>query len=175
MYPKVSIMPFKIFTVSIRDTGPAETELNAFLASHRVLAVDRRWVEQGPDSFWSFCVDFMVQEASGPHSKHRAKPRGKDYKELLSPKDFAIYARLRELRKDIAQAEAVPTYTVFTNEQLAQMVLVKVRSKADLARIDGVGEARLEKYAARFLELLSIEEHDGQTEQGGDETEGTSA
>ena len=30
-----------------------------FLRSHRVLAVDRRWVEQGSESFWSFCVDYL--------------------------------------------------------------------------------------------------------------------
>ena len=45
-----------------------------------------------------------------------------DYKEILKSEDFAVFARLRDLRKEIAQAEAVPVYTVFTNEQLAQLV-----------------------------------------------------
>lgn len=146
MFLQLHTMPFKIFHIPIRDPGPAETELNAFLASHRVLAVDRRWVDQGPDSFWSFCVDYVAKSPGGNNPSGRvAKSRGKDYKEVLSPDQFARYAKLRDLRKEIAQAEAVPIYTVFTNEQLAQMVQTNVASKADMARIEGVGAARIEK------------------------------
>ena len=77
-----------------------------------------------------------------------------DYRDLLSPEDFAVYAKLRDLRKEIAQRETVPVYTVFTNAQLAQMVQRRVTSRADLAEIEGVGEARVEKYASRMLEIL---------------------
>ena len=47
-----------------------------------------------------------------------------------------------------------PVYTVFTNEQLAQMAETNVRTQADLEKIAGVGDARIEKYGPRFLELL---------------------
>lgn len=77
-----------------------------------------------------------------------------DYREVLSPEDFAVYAKLREARKQIAQQEAVPIYTVFTNEQLAQMVQGRATSRAELEKIMGVGDARLEKYGARMLETL---------------------
>lgn len=50
-------MPYKYFLIPVRDCGSAEAELNAFLANHRVLAVDRRWVDQGADSYWALCVD----------------------------------------------------------------------------------------------------------------------
>jgi len=55
----------------------------------------------------------------------------------------------------IAQQCPVPVYTVFTNEQLAQMVQRGVNSKAALREIEGVGEARIEKYADRILLVLS--------------------
>jgi ATP-dependent DNA helicase RecQ len=48
----------------------------------------------------------------------------------------------------------VPVYTIFTNEQLAQMVQAKAQHRADLERIAGVGDARIEKYGPRFLEVL---------------------
>ena len=51
-------MPFKFFAVPARDDGTAAEELNSFLQSHRILAVDRRWVDQGVDSFWAICVDY---------------------------------------------------------------------------------------------------------------------
>ena len=52
-------------------------------------------------------------------------------------------------------AEAIPVYTVFTNEQLAQIVQQRCRTKADLSRIEGIGEARLEKYAEQVIPLLA--------------------
>jgi superfamily II DNA helicase RecQ len=55
------------------------------------------------------------------------------------------------LRKEIAAAEAVPVYTIFTNEQLATMVREHVITKGDLEKIAGVGDARVLKYADRFL------------------------
>ena len=39
-------MAYRVFTLPVRDTGAAERELNGFLASHRVLSVDRRFVEE---------------------------------------------------------------------------------------------------------------------------------
>ena len=49
--------------IPIRSTEAAESILNGFLRSHRVLSVERRWVDQGENSFWSFCVDYL--ETSG--------------------------------------------------------------------------------------------------------------
>jgi hypothetical protein len=79
-----------------------------------------------------------------------------DYRERLSPEDFTVFARLRDLRKRMAQAEAVPVYAGFTNDQLARMVQARATSKAALESIAGVGDARIEKYGPRFLDFLKI-------------------
>lgn len=50
---------FRFFTVPIHDGNEAMEELNSFLANHRVLTVDRRWVDQGASSFWAFCIDYF--------------------------------------------------------------------------------------------------------------------
>ncbi len=65
-----------------------------------------------------------------------------DYREVLSPEQFAAFVKLRTLRQTIAKDDAVPVYVIFTNEQLAAMVQKGAASKADLGRIDGVGEAQ---------------------------------
>lgn len=150
-------MGFKFFTIPVRNEGTAEAELNNFLQRHHVLAVDRRWVEQGADSFWSFCVDYLDRSAGDPKQRDGSRERSKDYKEILSPDDFALFARLRDLRKEISQTEAVPVYTIFTNEQLAQIAQSRCSTKADLEKIAGVGSARIEKYGSKFIELLSKE------------------
>ena len=46
-------------------------------------------------------------------------------------------------------------YTIFTNEQLAQMVQTRTTTKAGLEKIAGIGDARSEKYGGRMLELLA--------------------
>jgi hypothetical protein len=53
------IMIYRVFTLPVHDPGAAETALNGFLASHRVLSVDRRFALEGERSFWTFCVDFV--------------------------------------------------------------------------------------------------------------------
>lgn len=148
-------MPFKFYTVPIHDDGSAAAAMNAFLASHKVLAVERRWVDQGSNSFWTFCVDYLeAAKGSSPNDRAATFKNKTDYKEILKPDEFIVYAKLRELRKQIAQEEAVPVYTIFTNEQLAKVVQARVASGADLQKIDGIGGARWEKYGRRVLDLL---------------------
>jgi hypothetical protein len=93
-------MSYKFFLIPVRDPGIAESELNAFLGHHRVLAVERRWVDQGADSYWAFCVDYFDGAMGSPDRQRGAKGRGKDYREILSPDDFALFAQLRDLQGD---------------------------------------------------------------------------
>ena len=150
-------MAFKFFNISMYDEGSAEAELNSFLQSHSVLTVDRRFVEQGSNSFWVFCVDYVASGARSGKQREKPRERGKDYREILSPEDFTVFAKLRELRKEIGGREGIPLYTIFTNEQLAQIVQSKYRTKADLEKISGVGAARIEKYGPQLIEILSKE------------------
>jgi superfamily II DNA helicase RecQ len=159
-------MAFKFITVSVHDATAGEAELNAFLGGHRVLSVERHWVDLGSGSFWAICIDYLPgrSEAAQPHRNESRSRQRVDYKEVLTPQEFARFAKLRDLRKAIAQAEAVPVYTVFTNEQLAQFVQQGCRTKADLAKIDGVGEAKIERYAEQMLDMLAEGDNGNETQ-----------
>jgi superfamily II DNA helicase RecQ len=149
-------MSFRFFQIPTRDGGSAAEELNQFLRGHRVLSIDRRFVDLGTESFWSFCVDYLESATSEGRSGPASEPRGKvDYREVLSPAEFAAFVKLRDLRQTISKEEAVPVYVVFTNDQLAAMVRKKIKSKSDLGKIDGVGESRVQKYGERFLTCLN--------------------
>ncbi len=79
-------MAFKLFTIWIHDSGQGESELNAFLRSHKVLSVERGWVEQGSGSFWSFYVDYLEPSSGGTGDGRQAGQRGKvDYKASIAP------------------------------------------------------------------------------------------
>ena len=153
---KAEYMPLKFFHIASRDSTSMEVELNSFLSRHRVVTVERRFVECGIDSFWALCVDYLLGEP-GSGVNHGAPGRAErkiDYKELLTPEQFEIFAKLRDLRKQVAEKDAVPVYAIFTNEQLAAMVQKLPNSRAELREIDGIGEAKVEKYAEPFLALL---------------------
>ena len=51
-------MPFQFFHIPIRIDQHAVDELNEFLRSHRILKVDKQWVDRGLNSFWAFSVDY---------------------------------------------------------------------------------------------------------------------
>ena len=159
-------MSFRFFQIPARGSAEAEHELNQFLSTQRVLAVDRRWVDLGENSFWAICVDCLDQSVLRPDSKSSSNQRPRiDYKEVLSPDEFARFASLRDLPKELAGEDGVPVYTVFTNEQLAQIVQQAVSSKSELQKIDGVGEARIEKYGERLLNHLRAGRKEGETSE----------
>jgi superfamily II DNA helicase RecQ len=146
-------MQLKLFVLPIKNLGAAEAEMNGFLRGHRVLAVKKEFVADGENSFWSFCVEYLDGVGAGA-----LVPGGRpkvDYKEVLKPEEFDVFSRLRDWRKGVAEKEGVPVYTVLTNEQLAQMVQKQVKGKAGLKEIEGVGEARIEKYGEALVQLLA--------------------
>lgn len=146
-------MQLKTFVLPIKNVNPAEAEMNAFLRSHRVLAVKKEFVADGENSFWTFCVKDLESAAPGNPPPGTKLPKV-DYKAVLKPEEFEVFSRLRDWRKGVAEAEGVPVYVVFTNEQLAEVVKNRASTKAALKEIEGVGEARLEKYGDAVLERL---------------------
>lgn len=147
-------MQYRFFRVPAGDPGPFEEELNRFLRGHRVVQVQRELVREDGGAWWAICVEYLpasVGTTAGPNGTGKAKV---DYRELLAPDQFVVFSRLRDLRKQMAERDAVPVYAVFTNEQIAAMVTGQADSMAALRRIDGVGEARAEKYGEAFLGAL---------------------
>jgi hypothetical protein len=150
--------PVKICIFAVGSDGQAggSDELNTFLGTHRVLSVEKALVSNpGGGAYWSFVVSYLDGPASAASRSHGGEHGSTgdrtDYKQTLSELDFALFVKLRELRKRIALDEGVPMYMVFTNAQLAEMAQARCESKASLKKIDGVGDARVDKYAERFL------------------------
>jgi len=147
-------MQFRFFVVPVMHGEESAAELNRFLSGHRITTVERRLIPDGENSIWAVCVGFDESATAGT-ARVSAARRGKlDYKDILSEPEFAVFARLRALRKERADAEGVPAYAVFTNEQLADIVQRRVVSLAALREIAGVGEARADKYGEPFLRVV---------------------
>lgn len=132
-----------------------EEKLNIFLRQNRVLNVHREFVQDQQNPHWCLLVEYLnpANSPSGTTGKTTGKNRI-DYKELLSPGDFAVFAELRDWRKQQAEESGVPVYAIFTNQQLAEMVTLRIVSKTGLRDIEGVGESRVKKYADAILPVL---------------------
>ncbi|HOX27180.1 MAG TPA: DNA helicase RecQ [Candidatus Krumholzibacteria bacterium] len=71
----------------------------------------------------------------------------------------ALFERLRRKRKELADAQGVPPYVILHDKTLAAMASVRPASPADLLRISGIGQAKLERYGEAFLaEINRVED-----------------
>ena len=147
-------MKLQFFAIPAKWPEDAQQMLNAFCAQHRVTTLEKHFVDLGTESYWSIFVTF-IDGINLPISAGVVNRRERiDYREVLGEQDFVIYAQLRNLRKSLSEQEGIPAYALFTNEQLAEMVTRRVRLESELAKIEGVGKARLEKYGSAFLHVL---------------------
>ena len=71
--------------------------------------------------------------------------------------DVGLWEALRERRRLLAEAQGVPPYVIFHDRTLQEMCFQLPRNRAELGHISGVGERKLEKYGAQFLQV--IEQH----------------
>ncbi|OBT12910.1 ATP-dependent DNA helicase RecQ [Vibrio sp. UCD-FRSSP16_10] len=81
----------------------------------------------------------------------------KSDKTLTKHYDKKLFAKLRNLRKRLADAEGLPPYVVFNDATLIDMADMMPMSYGEMLAVSGVGQRKLDKYADAFLDL--IQEH----------------
>lgn len=143
-------MKYRIFTVPVHAEG-GEAELNAFISGHRVINVQREFVSNRENSFWSFCVEYVEGANLGGADRNLARDNRKDYKNELTPTQFAVFCRLRKRRKELSEAIGRPAYAVCTDNQLAVMAVKERLTIEDLKGIAGIGEAKIKQHGADLV------------------------
>ena len=86
--------------------------------------------------------------------RDRARVRSGSLGADLAPADEALFQRLRELRKALADRQHVPAYIVFSDKVLLEMATRRPSSEIELLDVSGVGPAKLAKYGSEFLAVL---------------------
>ena len=71
--------------------------------------------------------------------------------------DKKLFAKLRKLRKAIADEDGLPPYVVFSDATLVDMADILPTSYGEMLAVNGVGQRKLEKYADALLDV--IQEH----------------
>jgi ATP-dependent DNA helicase RecQ len=66
-----------------------------------------------------------------------------------------LFARLRKLRKQIADREDLPPYIIFSDVSLSEMSEIMPLTEHEFLNISGVGHIKLDKYGAEFLAAIN--------------------
>jgi ATP-dependent DNA helicase RecQ len=69
--------------------------------------------------------------------------------------DEALFERLRQLRKRLADERSVPSYIIFSDVALRQMARAYPTDAQQFAAISGVGDRKLQEFGSIFLAEIS--------------------
>ena len=71
--------------------------------------------------------------------------------------DRALFTKLRELRKSIADSEDIAPFIVFNDATLSELARIQPRTSSQMLEISGIGDVKLSRYGQAFMEV--IKEH----------------
>jgi superfamily II DNA helicase RecQ len=142
-------MQIKLFTIPILGGEALAEEMNVFLRSKKILQTAQHLTQEGGNAFWCFCIKY-VEDVALQEKQALAQPKV-DYKQVLDEVTFARFSKMREMRKRVAQEDAVPAYAVFTDEELAGLAKIEKLTLATMKSVQGIGQKKVEKYGKFFL------------------------
>lgn len=67
----------------------------------------------------------------------------------------SLFEELRELRFDLSKEENLPSYCIFNNKSLDELVQYLPTSEEELEAIKGFGKAKVEKYGKKIIDLIT--------------------
>jgi ATP-dependent DNA helicase RecQ len=104
------------------------------------------------------CLGQGIEAVAGQATVVRGRSSGRAAVDLADADvDPELFQRLRALRKQLADAEGVPAYIVFSDVVLRQMAAMKPLSRDAMLDLSGVGPVKLERYGDAFLAVLREE------------------
>jgi ATP-dependent DNA helicase RecQ len=74
---------------------------------------------------------------------------------LVAEEDAPLLSALKAKRRALAEAQGVPAYIVFTDKTLIEMAETRPATLDAMADISGVGAAKLDRYGAEFLAVIT--------------------
>ena len=87
-----------------------------------------------------------------------ARDRSPKVKAMVSDEDAPLLSALKAKRRALAEEASVPAYVIFPDRTLIEMAETRPMSRDAMARINGVGAKKLERYGDAFLTVIAGEE-----------------
>ena len=81
--------------------------------------------------------------------------RGANAKEVYAAvSDDPLWFILKDKRTELAREQGVPPYVIFHDSTLLEMLNRRPATLDEMAKISGVGQAKLDRYGDAFLQVL---------------------
>ena len=148
-------MQLKSFVIPVLSPERSEGDVNSFLRSHRVLRVDRQFVNDAANAYWAVLVEY----AEDGHAEGVSPARRGDKKEdfNLSSDEQDRYNRYRIIRNKVSMQKGVPPYVIFTNQELATLAKIPDLNENAVKNIKGIAPSRLSANITYFMEVIADE------------------
>ena len=95
----------------------------------------------------------MLRVPKAPRAR-RGKVARSAAQPAVSAADQSLFQALRQKRMEIARAQNVPPYVIFHDKTLIELAAARPASRAEMANVPGVGEAKLDRYGPAFLAVI---------------------
>ncbi|MFN2472412.1 MAG: DNA helicase RecQ [Sphingomicrobium sp.] len=135
---------------SVDEVALVRPVARALLARDALRADDYGGLSFGPGARAILKGGESVVVAVPPKRERRSRRQ----REQGQPHD-PLFEALRAWRRDEAKAAAIPPYVIFHNSTLRAVVTARPAALSQLARIEGVGEAKLARYGESLLRALA--------------------
>ncbi len=151
----------RLSTYGIGKELPANDWRSVFrqLTALGLLAVDidgHGALKLGPDCRDVLRGERRIELRRDPARQPRRRgSRSSERSAAAAPADERLFQALRQRRLALAQAQGVPPYVIFHDSTLLAMAQAKPRNLDAFAKLPGVGQAKLRRYAAEFLEVIA--------------------
>lgn len=148
-------MQLKSFVIPAMSPERSEGDVNAFLRSHRVLTVERQFVNSDSGSYWAVLVEYAED---GHADSARPARRGESREDFnLTLEEQERYERYRKMRNDVSMRKGVPPYVIFTNQELAILARIPQLTEQHVKSIQGIAPSRLNSNIDYFIETTTDE------------------
>lgn len=173
-------MQLRVFTLGFDPVTQRfdDTPVRDFLADKVVDTISDHFFQHDGRPYLALVVRYRPASAQAPDAQRTvdqpSRPAGKgakrdeSWRDTLESADWPVFNRLREWRAERSKAEGIPPYVICNNRQLAEVVRRRPTALAQLAEVEGFGDAKLKKYGAELIDLLV---RSGAEPEGGDAQE----
>ena len=100
------------------------------------------------------CEVHMRRDAPVPR-KQRRERAARATRTALGTEHQSLFDALRTRRREIAKEQGIPPYVIFHDVTLEAMAEQQPRTREEFASLPGVGDKKLERYAATFMEVIA--------------------
>jgi ATP-dependent DNA helicase RecQ len=99
-------------------------------------------------------------KSSSTGTKTVTKAEGQTIDEQDEQIDTILYEKLRQLRKQQAEAQSVPPYVIFHDATLRLMAQQQPTSLAEFGKLSGIGDRKRSQYGEIFIQLIQAHQQD---------------